>query len=431
MYRRFIPSRIAHLRRPRALAVTAGVLLVLGLGGYLGGRQAWAWYHLREGQRELDRHHPHAAYRHLGRALEVWPESSEIHRKSARAARQMGDLETARTHLLLGQRHEDPPSEEAVLEWALYRAESGDLATVEQFLRPMVTGGHPDRMQIAEALTRGYLKALRLLDALAMLEGWVREDPGNPAAYSLRGRLWTQVRAFSRAVEDYDKAVRLDPDRDADRLGLALALIEVSRYQDSIPQLERLRGEDPDDQNLATYLAFALGRVGRADEAVALLDGVLARNPNHLAALTGHARLDLESGRDADAERYARRALAVNRYDRSAAHVLHQSLVGQGRPAEAAEAKARLQQLDDLMVRYYDLANRLIPQQPKNPDLQYQLGEVLLALGQKDQAERWWLSATRINPAHADAHRALAEYYEAEGRSDLAKEHLRAVSPEK
>ncbi len=429
MLRRVVLPRLARLRRPRVLSAVAGVLAAVAVLGYAGGRQAWAWYHLRAAEKELGRHHPQAAARHLDRALEVWPDSPDVRRLAARAARQAGDLEAARAHLLAGQQHEDPPSDESILEWAMYRAESGDLAGVEAFLRPKVTGGHPDRVLIAEALARGYMKALRLLDALAMLEGWLREAPTDPAAYSLRGRLWTQVRAFGRAAEDYDAAVRLDPDRAADRLGLALALIEVSRYEEAIPHLERLRGEKPDDLDLATYLAFALGRVGRTDEAVALLDGVLARDPDHLAALTGRARLDLESGRDADAERYARRALAVNRYDRSAAHILHQALVGLGRDAEAAQAKARLQELDTLQVKYYDLANRLIPQRPTDADLQYQLGEVLVGMGKPAEAEGWWLSALKIDPGHAKAHRALADYYESTGRPDLAAEHRRAAGP--
>ena len=302
-------------------------------------------------------------------------------------------------------------------------AESGELAKVEDFLRAKLTPAFAERSAVAEALANGYLKALRLFDALNILEGWVAREPQNPAAYSLRARVWNQVRTFGRAAEDFETALRLDPDRDADRLGLGMALIEVSRYEDAIPHLERLRATDPSNPDIAVYAAFALDRVGREDEAVRILNDVLARDPDHIAALIGHARVDLETGREADAERYARRVLASTPNHRTAYHILHQALVSLGRVEDARVAKARLVELDDLLVRYYDLANRKIPQKPNDPNLICQLGDVLVALGQTRQAEGWYLNAVRIAPKYAPAHRSLAAYYAKAGDEEKAAEH--------
>ena len=150
---------------------------------------------------------------------------------------------------------------------------------------------------------------------------------------------------------------------------------------------------------------------------------MLARDPDHIAALIGHARVDLETGREADAERYARRVLASTPNHRTAYHILHQALVSLGRVEDARVAKARLVELDDLLVRYYDLANRKIPQKPNDPNLFCQLGDVLLALGQTRQAEGWFLNAVRIAPKYAPAHRSLAAYYAKAGDEDKAAEH--------
>ncbi len=418
----------ARFRTRRSVAILMAVVFALGLVGYFGGRQVWAEYHLGEAREELDRSHPQAAYTHLERVLGVRPDSPEAHRLAARAARQAGDLQSARDHLQHAQRLDDPPSDATLLEWSMLQAETGELNKVERFLRGKVDAGHPESRYISEALARGYLSSLRLHETLAAVREWTRLAPNDPAAYSVRGQLWVQVKVFSRAVDDFNEAVRLDPTRDRDRLALALSLIEVNRYPDSIPHLERLRETKPDTPDLDVYLALALVRVGRGDESLQLLDHALARNPNNVVALSGHARIDLERGRDVEAERYARRVLERKPHDRIAVHVLYQSLVGQGREEEAKATKTRLLELDDLLIRQYDLANRLIPQKPDDPELQYQLGEVFLSLGDPIQAESWWLTVVRRNPSFTKAHQALAKLYEATARPERAAEHRRAAA---
>jgi tetratricopeptide (TPR) repeat protein len=418
----------ARFRSRRSAGILAAVLVALGAAGYFGGRQVWAAYHLDEARAALDRSRPRDASAHLERVLRVCPDSPEALRLAARAARQSGDLEAARDHLQLAQRLEDPPSDETVLEWSMLQAEAGELGKVEAFLRAKVAAGHPESRFISEALARGYLGALRLHETLAAVREWVKLAPDDPAAYSTRARLWVQVKVFGRAAEDFAEAVRLDPERDPDRHGLALSLIEVNRHAEAIPHLERLRAKKPYAPDLDVYLALALARVGRSAEAVQLLDHALAADPNNVVALTGHARVDLESGRDADAEHYAKRVLAKRPRDRSAVHVLYQALVGQGREDEAKAVKGRLMELDDLLVRQYDLANRLIPQRPDDPELQYQLGEVFLNLGDTVQAESWWLTVVRRNPSFTKAHQALTKLYEATGQPEKAVEHRRLAT---
>lgn len=424
-----LARRVAvRFRSRRSRLILAAVVLVLSVAGYIGGRQAWASYHLDEAREALNRSRPQDAYTHLERVLSVRPDSSEAHRLAARAARQAGELPVARGHLLQAQRLEEPASEATVLEWSMLQAETGEVNKVEAYLRTKVVAGHPDSRYISEALARGYLSALRLHETLAAVREWTRLAPNDPAAYSVRGQLWVQVKVFSRAADDFAEAVRLDPDRDADRRGLAIALLEVNRYAEAIPHLERLRAVKPDAPDLDVYLALAFARVGRSTEALQLLDYALARNPQDNVALLGRARIALESGQDADAEHFARRVLERKPQDRGAVHVLYQALVGLGREADAQRTKTRLLELDDLLIRQYDLANRLIPQKPDDPDLQYQLGEVFLSLGDPVQAEGWWLTVVRRNPRFTKAHLALAKLYESTARPEKAAEHWRAAS---
>ncbi|MBX9579452.1 MAG: tetratricopeptide repeat protein, partial [Gemmataceae bacterium] len=352
-------------------------------------------------------------------------DSPEVHRLAARAARQSGDLEAAGRHLYECQRREDPPADDTLFEWALLRIETGTAGAVEEGMAAKARAGHPQARLIYEALARAYLRRLRLTECVALLDAWQKLDPDSPVLHSLRGQVWNQVRVFGRAADEFEETVRLDPDRSADRLRLALALLEVGRAGDALPHLRRVRAERPDDPEVAVYLAFALGKERWDDEARGLLDGVLAADPDHVPALVGRARLDLEADRPAEAERYARRVLELSPKNRQAVLLLHQALVTQGRDAEAAEAKARMLELDDLLQRYYDLANRHIPARPNDPELQYQLGQLLVEMGHPAEAAGWWRKVVEANPTHAAAHRALADYLQSVGRPDEAAEHRR------
>ncbi|MBX9623480.1 MAG: tetratricopeptide repeat protein, partial [Gemmataceae bacterium] len=384
----------------------------------------------RAARADLARDRPEAAAGHLAHALAVWPGSADVHRLAARAARRSGDLDAAGRHLTACQRLEDPPSPETLLEWSLYRVEAGAGGPLEeQLVSRGLDPAHPDAREIREAVARAYLRRLRLIECLALLDTWRADDPGSPVARSLAGQVWTQLGVYGRAAEEFAEAVRLDPGRTADRLRLALALIEEGKAADAAPHLRRVRAERPGDREVAVYLAFALGRARAEGEARALLDGVLAADPDHVPALAGRARLDLDTDRPADAERYARRVLDLAPQNRQAVMVLHQALIAQGREAEADRAKARLLELEEQLKHYYDLANRQIPGRPNDPALLTELGDVLRQMGRPAEAAGWWRRAVEADPRYAPAHRALADYLDAAGRPDEAAEHRRQAGP--
>jgi thioredoxin-like negative regulator of GroEL len=76
----------------------------------------------------------------------------------------------------------------------------------------------------------------------------------------------------------------------------AEALLELGKTADALAALD---GKDGDD--VAVVKAKALARSRRVDEAVALIDGVLARDPSHWEARYGRAVLWLGAGRASEA----------------------------------------------------------------------------------------------------------------------------------
>lgn len=100
----------------------------------------------------------------------------------------------------------------------------------------------------------------------------------------------------------------------------ALALLQVRRGQigeatETLANTVRLAPEQP---RYAYTLALALHRQGRVEEALAALE----RHPGHRDSLIAAATFERDRGRLMEAERHARRALALDPQDREAAALL-------------------------------------------------------------------------------------------------------------
>jgi tetratricopeptide (TPR) repeat protein len=70
-------------------------------------------------------------------------------------------------------------------------------------------------------------------------------------------------------------------------------LIHYGRYDEAIDVLESLRVRWPDSLEVRNDLALALARAGRADDAQAILDAILAERPGHPATLANRATIRL------------------------------------------------------------------------------------------------------------------------------------------
>jgi tetratricopeptide (TPR) repeat protein len=393
------------LRRPWVL-LTALALLA---GAAWAARHAWAWYHFDAGLAALGRYHTDEARAHLQSCLRVWPDSAPVLLLAARAERRAGNLEEAGRLLDECRKRADPEAAaDVAFEWALWRAAMGDLRSVEDSLQARLPRSPVTAPLIWEALASGYRRMCRLPEALACLDTWLRLDPDNAYAYFLRGEVHRQAGAVSRARDEYQRAVDLDPALNDARRQLARCLIHLGRYEEATGHLEALLRKTPGDPELTIQLARARHDQGRRDEAVALLDAVLRAHPGHGVALRERGRFEVAAGRFAEAEPWLRKALEALPYDYDARYALQQALVGQGRTAEAKEQLAQAQQLKDRLERINDIQTQRMAKAPFDPALRVELGELLMETGQPESAERWLLSALQLDPNLPAAHAALA-----------------------
>ena len=187
-------ARLGPLCRRRWWAILLGTLVVVlaATSPFL-----WAGYHWYAGRAALKRYRNEVARAHLNSCLKVWPwsRSADAHRLAARAARREGDLTEAARLLHECQTTLGDKSPESVLEWAMLHASAGDLDAVEEHLKSTARQYPEQAPLILEALIEGYLRMLRIFDALRAADEWLASEPDNLQAHYLRGNIHRQVRA--------------------------------------------------------------------------------------------------------------------------------------------------------------------------------------------------------------------------------------------
>jgi tetratricopeptide (TPR) repeat protein len=421
-----IPRRLLKLLRPGRLAVLLALLAASVAVCVVGGTHLRAWYHLHAARHALERYHNEEARRHLQVCLRSWPKDATTRLLAARAARRTEDFEEAQRQLEECQRL-DPRSEAAVLEWALLQAHKGRLDLAERYLCRLVDEGHPDTPLVLEALAQGYLRMYRLSNVLSCVEHWLGLQPDSVPALLCRGRAWERVHDYGKAVEDYRRVIQRDAELDEARLRLANALIEgdsEDRYEEATIHLEHLYGRRPADPEVLVRLASCRANLNRTEEALRLLEGLLAERPDYEPALCGRGRLLLEQGRVAEAEPWLRRAVITLPYDHMANYALYRCLMQQpGKEAEAAVLRDRLNDLERDLTRLKAISNQEMSLRPRDPALHCELGAIMLRIGQDEYGERWLLSALQCDLRYRPAHAALADYYQRKGEGTKAARH--------
>ena len=106
---------------------------------------------------------------------------------------------------------------------------------------------------------------------------------------------------WAEAIEDYDRALQLDP-RDArayaDR---GLAKSELGRWAEAIQDLDRALQLDPRDAYACTNRGVSKARMGRYAEAIEDYDRALELDPRHVLAYVNRGTSKAELGRRAEA----------------------------------------------------------------------------------------------------------------------------------
>ena len=180
-----------------------------------------------------------------------------------------------------------------------------------------------------------------------------------------------------------------DPEFDEARGRLVEALLQPAHGRRGAGAcVEYLRQRRPGDPRLDVYLARCRESLGQWQEAERILDGVLARHPQHGPALFERAQLALREGQVEMAEHWLREAVVREPGDYRTRYVFFQCLQHNGKAAEAAEEQRRLDQVHADMERIQEIAGRKMQEEPHNAALHCEVGLIALRAGALDEGKR-------------------------------------------
>jgi tetratricopeptide (TPR) repeat protein len=423
------------------LLVTLAGVAGLSYGSYLWQRQNRTNRLRQAFEHDLERRDFVNAYALMEDYLRIFPGDAGVHLLAAQAARraQFQELfsgppidffEETNRHLDDCSRL-NGPEESIVLERALLRAQQGELEGSEESLLAYLDRDDPEAPLILEGLIYGYLRTLRLDKARFYLQELLRLQPDNVQALVWRGQLKEQVMNFPSAREDYEEAIRLNPDFATARYYLVANLLWANQAGDAARHLAIL--ENTLAQNPLIRLARAQCEIaqGQTEAGRQRLDDWLrttpATNPRRLEALAARANVALTLDHPAEAEQYARQALRLAPFDRQALYGLYRSLVAQGRQQEANQVQDQLDHVKKDM-EFVSKASTQVGLSPHDLELRHHLGEAYLRLGRTNDALGWFLSVLDQDPAYQPTLQALVEYYEHAGDAQRTAEFRRRLA---
>jgi tetratricopeptide (TPR) repeat protein len=255
-----------------------------------------------------------------------------------------------------------------------------------------------------------YFKSKRLPEAATAFEKAVRADGGSFQARALLGMSYYGCRRYADAAAELKLAAAAQPDNLELRYTLAQSYLSAKEYPEALTEFQLLLSKNPDSAPVHILLGEALDASNRVEAATAEFEAAVRASPVLPDAHFGLGYLYWKQRRYEDARREFEAELAgqpqhaqaltylgdaemhLDRGKRAEAHL---------RRALALDANMRLAQLD--------------------------LGIVLAARSDSDEAARRFHEAIRLDPSKPDAHYHLGRLWRSLGRNQEAQAEFEKV----
>jgi len=418
-------SLVSTLRRGvhgRMLALISILMIFTGLAVWKISASISTQSHFKQGQLALERDQPVEALLHLQLYLAERPHDPEATFLAARAARRSGDPSKCWKYLreaeALGQ-----PADALELERALAKAaESSGLDWVVPVLLKNSEGDQA--AEIVSFLVPIYLAQFRIVEVGKWTAKWVELRPGSAKAWAYHADVLYRLQRTSESINAYRRLLKLDPCDSGAKIKLARLLVELHQpLGEAITHLDELLAAEPGNAPALIQLAACREAEGQFEAAAALLASAIAMPGCDAIALHAMGRLEMQRLNPKAALEYLRRGLVCDPADVELLYTLVLCLNQSGATKEeirAAEERWKLCKVD--LKRTGELT-RLISASPFDPELRREIGELFLRNNRATEGIRWLESALKIDPAHSQTRRVLAEHYERTGQPGLANRH--------
>lgn len=245
------------------------------------------------------------------------------------------------------------------------------------------------------------------------------------------------------AVQAFEQAVRIAPNRVDALSSLSVAYLRQGRVADAIAGLRNARTAAPEHPGVAYFLGLAYFQSGQYGSASRELEWVLERQPSNQQALHLHGLCLLKLNRLAPGIAKLESVLRSDPANRQAAFTLCSAYIKTGQVAQAAALVDRYLKDDEgpeallikgsvqLARRQYREALATLERAKASgrglPTLHSQIGVALLYEGRRDSAEGEFRAELATNPDDYNANAFLGWLVQQDGDTESALELLRSA----
>ena len=170
---------------------------------------------------------------------------------------------------------------------------------------------NPEAYPAHNNLGLAFLHAGQVSKAMEQFEQAVRIKPSDAEAYNNLGIAYLQSQQVAKALEQYEQAVRIKPDYAEAHYNLGSALFKSGRLSEAINQFEQALRLKPDFAEADYNLGNALQQTGRISEAIKQYELALQINPDYAEAHNNLGGALQQTGRRAEAMEQYEQALRI------------------------------------------------------------------------------------------------------------------------
>lgn len=291
----------------------------------------------------------------------------------------------------------------------LNRARRGQLSGVDVRLPALLRDPLLDERDVCEAFAIGFRLNRRFDEAAQLLDAWRRDWPQDYRPHYHEGLMRQTLTSWQKAIESYERALRLDPQARLCRQRLGECLNQLERGSEAARQFSLLTDSQPDDAAAWEGLANALKQTGDFPQARAAYLKVLELMPENFAARLAIAEIDLDTDDAESAATIASGLLDVWPEDVATLYVLSRAEAVRGNVDTSRQLADRWTTADQAVQEIERDIQRLA-ESVNDVDLQVSLGCRMLKHYSRDMGLQFIGVVLQIDPQHAVARDAFDDY---------------------
>jgi tetratricopeptide (TPR) repeat protein len=199
----------------------------------------------------------------------------------------------------------------------------------------------PEDPDLAARLADQLFRRNKAAEARKLVEAALAKKPGHPLGAIVKARLLSRAGDDDGARAVLEDALKTNPDDPRLLMAASRAHLEAKDYAAAAKTLEHGRKVAPLDGDWLEQLARLYKMTEETDKLIGVLQELVAQDPDELDGRVRLARVSLEAGKPADAERFARDALQIDVLSEEARKALIEALKGQNKTAEVEKLLKR------------------------------------------------------------------------------------------